>query len=518
MFFAVSMMVFGIQQFIYAKGGIGLEFISPRISGHTSLAYMSGALLYLCGMKIALKSRARIAAMLLAIFFFCCVLLLHTTELLFNLHDLVERTTAFETLALCAGAMILSGTLPAENLNSLRWLCFAQKMKALGRYFLTLSMAIFGWDHLMATHYVATLIPLWIPWHLFWVYFTAFGMMGGSLAFLIQKKDGPLETLRYAAPLLGLMFFLWVVFLHIPRVVLHLHNGNEWNSAFVALAMSGCTLMLWKPRAKKQIKTKSEVNYMKAFATLVILAYFASAQLGYGAESPTPSASPVLVELFTSEGCSSCPPADSFLQTLDSTQPVPGAQLIVLSEHVDYFNSEGWKDPYSSSLFTNRQKDYDSSMGIGGPYTPQIIVDGTDTLHLDNQQQMLQVFRKAVTNSALPIQISTVTVQATTPGSVHAHINIDGSSSKQNADIYVAVALNQAESQVLKGENQGKHLTHVAVVQELIKAGKLQKGKVFSKDVAIALKPGADAGNIRIVVIVQKSGPGKVLGAALWKG
>jgi hypothetical protein len=256
------------------------------------------------------------------------------------------------------------------------------------------------------------------------------------------------------------------------------------------------------------------------FFVLLAIAPIASAQV-QTADAANPSSTethPVLIELFTSEGCSSCPPADVVIQKLDTYQPIAGAQLIVLSEHVTYWDHDGWKDPNSSPALTDRQSSYEPVLGEKEAFTPQMIVDGTQQLRLgDSHDKIEGILKQAATVPKVPVRISNVTIDPGNPNVLRAHIETDANLEKHGADVFVAVALDHVESQVLKGENGGRHLVHVAVVQQLTKVGKLPKGKSFAQDVQLKLNSGTDPKNIRLIALVQESGPGKVLGAALKK-
>jgi hypothetical protein len=229
------------------------------------------------------------------------------------------------------------------------------------------------------------------------------------------------------------------------------------------------------------------------------------------AMAATPS--PILVELFTSEGCSSCPPAETFLRTLDTTQLIPGAQLIVLEEHVDYWDDQGWQDPFSAHAFTVRQSDYVERLHLkSGPYTPQMVVDGAEAFVGSDRGEAGRALAKAAKFPKVDVEILFANVEN---GKVLAHINVAELPSK--ADVFLALALDHAQSQVLRGENGGRRLEHVAVVKRLTAVGQVKKGEPLSKDVTVALDHDHPGQAYRLVAFVQETGEGKVLGATVMR-
>src|ERR1700739_3554565 len=178
------------------------------------------------------------------------------------------------------------------------------------------------------------------------------------------------------------------------------------------------------------------VRLFAVFAAVFILSCLFRGEREYAAKSDSAVRKPILLELFTSEGCSSCPPADEWLQRLDAVQPTAGAQIIVMSEHVDYWNHDGWKDPYSSAQMTERQQEYVQGLRLKDVYTPQVILDGSSELHLNDAQQVEQAFEKADVAPAVLVKIDSVSVQAGTPGMLKGRIEVDSTTEEDHGDVY----------------------------------------------------------------------------------
>ncbi|MGC2657823.1 MAG: DUF1223 domain-containing protein [Bryobacteraceae bacterium] len=218
--------------------------------------------------------------------------------------------------------------------------------------------------------------------------------------------------------------------------------------------------------------------------------------------------SPVLLELFTSEGCSSCPPADTLLDNLDRTQPFPNADLIVLSEHVDYWDQLGWRDPYSSPSFTAKQQQYAARLDSTEVYTPQLIIDGTWQALGSDKGQITKAVDKASAEPKLPVEFS----GSRNGDKGQLRLAISPAPGTPKADIYIVLAKNHVTSHVEHGENANRTLSFTAVAYRTLKAGTLKSGSPFEKQFSIDLP--AASGETRVIAYVQDPKTGKVIGLA----
>ncbi len=181
--------------------------------------------------------------------------------------------------------------------------------------------------------------------------------------------------------------------------------------------------------------------------------------------------------------------------------------MIVVSEHVDYWDGQGWRDPFSSHALTLRQSAYADRLRLASPYTPQIVVDGSLEFVGSDRGRATQAFGKSRVLPKIGLRISSVKVEN---GRVRAHIETDPMPSK--AEVFVVLALDHAQSHVLHGENGGHYLEHVAVVRTLSNLGNVAKATAFAKDVDFALDSSAQS--YRLIAFVQEPNQGRILGAA----
>ena len=223
--------------------------------------------------------------------------------------------------------------------------------------------------------------------------------------------------------------------------------------------------------------------------------------------------SAVLVELFTSEGCSSCPPADKLLIDLDQTTVKNGVTLITLSEHVDYWNRLGWKDPFSSVLYSQRQEEYSRALKLDDVYTPQMIVDGRNAFVGSQRQTALQAIEKAADAPKANVQLA---VEAPPGGFASVSIKIDkipDTSRGDKAEVFLAVAESGLQSKVSRGENAGREIAHTAVARKLVKIGTVD-GSSFTAQQNIKLDQAWKRSSTKVVVFLQERNSRRVLGAA----
>lgn len=176
--------------------------------------------------------------------------------------------------------------------------------------------------------------------------------------------------------------------------------------------------------------------------------------------------STVLVELFTSQGCSSCPAADRVLARLLYEQPVENVKIIALGQHVDYWNYLGWRDIFSSSLFSKRQRGYAAYFGGGRVYTPQMIVDGSYEFVGHRHAQAIQLIGRAA-QRAEEVKIKSCSLKSKTKRRISVLIQSKSSKNLERLSLYFAIAQKRLSTQIRSGENAGHNLHYSSVVRYL---------------------------------------------------
>jgi hypothetical protein len=254
------------------------------------------------------------------------------------------------------------------------------------------------------------------------------------------------------------------------------------------------------------------MSQLRLFAVAASLfGIFISLPASAVAQTPQATRTPVLVELFTSEGCSSCPPADALLAKLDQAQPIDGAEIIVLGEHVDYWDGQGWHDRFSSHQYTERQNEYCGRLHVDNSYTPQMIVDGTDQFVGNDAAHAVRAIQHAAQNPKVKLTLSQPVVDGR---KISAAVSVPASTVQTKGDLYAALVDPTDTTDVRSGENGGRRLQHVGVVRSLQRVGSLKE--LGAGPVSFSLNAPGDAkpGQMRVVIFAQQGGQGAVLGAA----
>jgi len=215
---------------------------------------------------------------------------------------------------------------------------------------------------------------------------------------------------------------------------------------------------------------------------------------------------PVVVELFTSEGCSSCPPADAVLLELSHRTPQDAPELILLGEHVDYWNYIGWTDRFSSAQFSQRQSDYARAFRLGSVYTPQMIIDGRQQLVGNDPSEVHRTIEEAARETK-PAQVG-----LQWQGNDRLHISVQAPAALRGK-LLLAVTEDGLSTAVGGGENGGRTLHHAAVVRQLQALGNTNKGS-FETTLTVSPQAGWNASQLRVAVLVQDPATQRVLGAA----
>ncbi len=240
----------------------------------------------------------------------------------------------------------------------------------------------------------------------------------------------------------------------------------------------------------------------------VALALTMGLQAQTGADVPAQKV--VLVELFTSEGCSSCPPADALLRQVNGTRTTADQLVVGISEHVTYWNGLGWSDPFSSPAYTDRQNAYSERFHLEGVYTPQMVINGAEQIVGSDQAALVRAVQaEQAPHPRVSLRILSLHVEGNT---LAVNFSISGDVPAQGADLMAVVADDSDRSNVLRGENSGQNLEHVAVARSFSRVARLRSAGERTVQVQIPDTFQA-AQRHHLILFAQTPGNGRVLGA-----
>jgi hypothetical protein len=245
-----------------------------------------------------------------------------------------------------------------------------------------------------------------------------------------------------------------------------------------------------------------------------LLALAVSMPIAPAADRPVP----VIVELFTSEGCSSCPGADRLLARMEQTQPVPGAQVIAIEEHVDYWNQLGWTDPFSSPQYRARQNDYAKAFKASDIYTPQMVVSGQSAFVGNDVSRAYHEIGAAAQNASTSVDLA-ATPNSRDPDLLDLAVQVNNlkSGKWKDSNVYLAVTEHGLTMFVPRGENSGRTLRHSSVVRSFGAIGRINPQGANGGQLVSTLRLPHDwkRENLRAVVFVQERDTYHITGAGV---
>ena len=245
--YAAAVFGFGLQCLSSATGNrLPIPSIgSPWIQGNRGLAILVGfGMMGIAGCMV-FRRHGRLAANVFGLVAFVRGLMIYLPWVLREPTYPRPWTYLFELTAMAGAALVIGATFPEGVPQESLW---QLRLAELGRWMFAVSLVLFGVQHLMYAVFLKALIPAWIPWHVFLVHFTGVAFLLAAVSLMTRVQ------VRLTGSLLALMFLVWVVVLHIPRVVRARHEGIEWTSAFVALAMSGASLVIAGAMEKRRLR------------------------------------------------------------------------------------------------------------------------------------------------------------------------------------------------------------------------------------------------------------------------